>query len=225
MKRLLWPAALVALAALVVVGGVSLAAFTDRKTNPQTLQAAASWLTPTPTATPTSTATPTATATATPTPTPTPSVKLKARYKNGAPSQTSDQTIYAWLQVVNERNEAVELPRVKARYWFTRDAPAGTVLVAECDYAQVGCGTVTRTVTSWSPARPTADTYMEVGFSAGTLAAGASTGEIQLRIHEQNFQINLDETNDYSWGSNGDYLDWTKVALYYSGTRVWGTEP
>ena len=37
--------------------------------------------------------------------------------------------------------------------------------------------------------------------------------------------MKLDETNDYSWGSNGDYRDWTKVALYYSGTRVWGTEP
>jgi hypothetical protein len=44
-------------------------------------------------------------------------------------------------------------------------------------------------------------------------------------VHEQNYQTKLDETNDYSWGSNGDYVDWTKVALYYSGTRVWGTEP
>lgn len=209
MRRLRWPLAIVALIATVVGTAVSLAVFTDRKTNPQTLKAAASWPTPTPT----------------PTPTPSPTVRLKARYKNGAPSQTNDQTIYSWLQVVNDGGAPVELTRVKARYWFTRDAPSGTTFVAECDYAQVGCGTVTHSVASWSPVRPTADTYLEVGFSSGTLAAGTSTGEIQLRIHEQNFQTNLDETNDYSWGANDTYVDWTKVALYYSGARVWGTEP
>jgi cellulose 1,4-beta-cellobiosidase len=212
-RRLRWPVAIMALVATVLGAGVSLAVFTDRKTNPQTLTAAASWPTPTPTSTPT------------PTPTPTPNVTLKVRYKNGAPSQTNDQTIYSWLQVVNDGGAPVELTRVKVRYWFTRDAPSGTVFVAECDYAQVGCGTVTRRVASWSPVRPTADTYLEVGFSAGRLAARESTGEIQLRIHEQTFQTNLDETNDYSWGANGDYVDWTKVALYYSGVRVWGTEP
>ena len=160
-----------------------------------------------------------------PTPTPTPGATLKARYKNGSPSQTMDETIYPWLQVVNTGNAAVDLTRVKARYWFTRDAPSGTVFVADCDYAQLGCGTVTRSVKPWSPVGPTADTYLEVGFSSGTLAPGTSTGETQLRVHEQNYQTKLDETNDYSWGPNADYQDWTKVALYYSGTRVWGTEP
>jgi predicted ribosomally synthesized peptide with SipW-like signal peptide len=216
-RGLRWPGALLALVAAVVLAGGSLAVFTDRETNPQTLSAATSWGTPTPT--------PTATPTPTPTPTPAPEATLKARYKNGTPTQTMDETIYPWLQVVNTGRTPADLKRVKARYWFTRDAPDRTVFVAECDYAQLGCGNVTRTVAAWSPARPGADTYLELGFTAGTLAPGETTGETQLRIHEQGYQVKLDETNDYSWGSNGDYRDWTKVALYYSGTRVWGTEP
>jgi hypothetical protein len=136
-----------------------------------------------------------------------------------------DQTIYPWIQVVNTGRSAVDLTRVTARYWFTKDAPADTVFVAQCDYAQLGCDKVTHTIAAWSPVRPGADTYLQIGFLAGTLAPGESTGETQLRVHEQNFQTTLDETNDYSWGSNGEYLDWTKVAVYYSGTRVWGTEP
>jgi hypothetical protein len=218
-RRARWAAALLALVAAAVLARGSLAVFTDRETNPQTLAAAASWGTPTPTPTATPTSTPT------PTPTPTPDVRIKARYKNGTPTQTMDETIYPWLQVVNTGSAPVDLRRVTARYWFSRDAPNGTVFVAECDHAQVGCATVTRTVAAWSPAQPTADAYLEVGFTTGSLPAGESTGEIQLRVHEKGYQTKLDETNDYSWGSNGDYQDWTKVALYDSGSRVWGTEP
>ena len=78
-----------------------------------------------------------------------------------------------------------------------------------------------------SPARTGADTYLLVGFSsgAGSLAAGASTGEIQARFNKNDFS-NYTETGDYSCDpTKTTYTDWNKVTLYQNGTLVWGTEP
>jgi hypothetical protein len=79
-------------------------------------------------------------------------------------------------------------------------------------------------VRSISPARPTADQYLEVGFTSGALAPGASTGDIQLRFAKSDWSP-MNETNDYSRGSNTTYVDWSKVAVFVNGTRVWGTSP
>jgi hypothetical protein len=70
----------------------------------------------------------------------------------------------------------------------------------------------------------TASVSLEVGFTGGTLAAGASTGDIQLRFAKADWSP-LDETNDYSRGTNTAFADWSKVAVFVNGTRVWGTSP
>jgi endo-1,4-beta-xylanase len=66
--------------------------------------------------------------------------------------------------------------------------------------------------------------YLEVGFTGGTLAPGASTGDIQLRFAKADWSP-LDETDDYSYGTNTVYADSTRVTAYVNGSRVWGSEP
>jgi hypothetical protein len=128
--------------------------------------------------------------------------------------------------LVDTGTSSLNLSTVKVRYWFTADGGASTYSTY-CDYALLGCGNVTQNVVALSSARPGADHYLEVGFAsgAGSLAAGASTGDIQNRFNKTDWS-NFNETNDYSWsGSQTSYADWSKVTVYVNGTLVWGTEP
>jgi len=88
---------------------------------------------------------------------------------------------------------------VRLRYWFTRDGGSSTVN-SWCDYARMGCEAITRRI---------AGGYLEVGFTGGTLAAGASTGDIQLRLAKADWSV-FNEANDYSHGSATRYADWTR---------------
>ncbi|MFJ7497167.1 hypothetical protein ACIQZB_39755 [Streptomyces sp. NPDC097727] len=72
------------------------------------------------------------------------------------------------------------------------------------DGARVRCGR--------SPPPPPAR-GLEVGFSSGTPAAGASTGEIQLRLNKTD-RSHFDEADDYSRGTNTAYADASKIAVY-----------
>ena len=72
-----------------------------------------------------------------------------------------------------------------------------------CDYAQIGCGAITRGV---------GDGYLEIGFPGGTLAPGASTGDIQLRLAKADWSA-FDETNDHSYGTNKTYAETTRVTI------------
>lgn len=147
---------------------------------------------------------------------------LKVRYKNTDSSATDNQ-IRMGLQLVNTGNAAVSLSTVKVRYWFTPDAGSSTVS-ATCDYAALGCGSVTASVSSTSGAPAGASHHLEVGFSGGSLAAGASTGEIQLRLNKSDWS-NFNEADDYSRATNTAYADAPKVGVYVGGTLAWGTAP
>jgi chitodextrinase len=72
-----------------------------------------------------------------------------------------------------------------------------------------------------------ANTYLQLSFSAGagSLAAGQQSGEIQTRLHSQNWS-NYTESNDYSYDATKTvFADWTRVTLYRNGTLIWGAEP
>jgi cellulose 1,4-beta-cellobiosidase len=57
------------------------------------------------------------------------------------------------------------------------------------------------------------------------LAPGASTGEIQTRIHKSDWS-NYDESDDYSYDPlKTAYTEWSKVTLYQDGGLIWGIEP
>ncbi|MFF8866171.1 glycoside hydrolase family 6 protein [Streptomyces sp. NPDC015139] len=147
---------------------------------------------------------------------------LKAQYKNND-SATGDNQIKPGLQLVNTGTGAVDLSRVTVRYWFTGEASSAG-FQTWCDYAQVGCSAVKTSVTTLSAARTGADHSLDVTFASGSLAAGANTGDIQLRLAKADWS-NFNETDDYSRGTGTSYADAAKVTVYVGGTLVWGTEP
>ncbi|MFJ8991019.1 glycoside hydrolase family 6 protein [Streptomyces sp. NPDC102279] len=147
---------------------------------------------------------------------------LKAQYKNND-SSTGDNGIRPGLKLVNSGSGAVDLSKVTIRYWFTGESSSAGYQTF-CDWAQLGCSTVKSSVGTVSPSRTGADHYLEVGFTSGSLAAGADSGDLQLRLAKSDWS-NFDESNDYSRGANSSYADAAKVTVYVAGTLVWGTEP
>jgi endo-1,4-beta-xylanase len=138
-----------------------------------------------------------------------------------------DNTLYALYQILNTGTTAVPLSSVTMRYWFTNEAPTDPLAFA-CDWAQVNCSNTTSKFVVLPTARTMADTYVEIGFTAGagSIAAGGGTGEIQTRIHHVNWS-NFNTTATYSFISDPSfvYKDTQTVTLYVNGTLVWGTEP
>ncbi|WP_328455533.1 glycoside hydrolase family 6 protein [Streptomyces sp. NBC_00386] len=147
---------------------------------------------------------------------------LKAQYKNND-SSTGDNGIRPGLKLLNSGSAAVDLSKVTIRYWFTGESTSAGYQTF-CDWAQLGCSTVKTSVSAVSPSRTGADHYLEVGFTSGSLAAGADSGDLQLRMAKSDWS-NFDESNDYSRGAGTSYADAAKVTVYVSGTLVWGTEP
>jgi hypothetical protein len=134
---------------------------------------------------------------------------------------TDDNEIKPGLQVLNTGSTALNLATVTVRYYFTRDGNAYNIW---CDWAQVGCGNLTTRVVPLPGPVNGADAYLEVAFTGGTLAGGAGTGEIQLRLSRTDWQP-LNEANDYSRGPRTSYADAPRITGHVNGTLVWGAAP
>ncbi|MEU2401165.1 cellulose binding domain-containing protein [Streptomyces pseudogriseolus] len=150
---------------------------------------------------------------------------LAVQYRTGAGGATADQS-EPWLKIRNTGSAPVQLSQVKIRYYFKADAP-GTAYRFACSWAVVGCSSVTGTFGTLSTPTATADRYLEIGFtpSAGTLAPGADTGDLQLRFHRADWQT-LRQSDDYSFGAaRTSYADWDKVTARLAGATVWGAGP
>jgi hypothetical protein len=139
---------------------------------------------------------------------------LAAQYANDNAAVTAPQ-VQPGLAVRNTGTAPLDLSRVTLRYWFT---DGGTSYATYCDYARIGCGSVTERVVLGG--RP----YLEVGFGSGPLAPGGSTGEIQTRFNRTDWSA-LTQTDDWSSGPAGPYADAPHVTAYVDGTKVWGSEP
>ncbi|HXR66124.1 MAG TPA: cellulose binding domain-containing protein [Ktedonobacteraceae bacterium] len=147
---------------------------------------------------------------------------LKVQYM---PDNTSTPTnkIQPALQVVNSGSGSVDLSQLTMRYWFTRDT-AQPVSVT-CDYAALGCGAIAETAAALSQSVTTADYYLQIGFTSGSLAGNANTGKIKLRAYKSDYS-NFTQTNDYSFNASfSSPTDWPNVTLYQNGILIWGTEP
>ncbi|MFI9585546.1 cellulose binding domain-containing protein [Streptomyces sp. NPDC052236] len=148
----------------------------------------------------------------------------KVQYKNNSAS-AADNSIAMGLKLFNTGGGPMDLSGTTIRYWFA-DAPGSATYQTWCDWARLGAGTITHRVVSASGAPAGANRYLEIGFTAaaGGLAAGADTGEIQVRLNRSDW-TNFDETDDYSRGTNTAYADALKVGAYTGGTLTWGTAP
>lgn len=147
---------------------------------------------------------------------------LKARYRSNDTS-VGDNQIKPGLQLVNTGTTAVSLSDVTVRYWFSSENGAPTYS-SWCDWTPIGCSNVTHRVAAVSTPEAGADHYLEVGFGSGSLAPGASTGEIQLRLNKTDWS-NFNESDDYSHGVGTSYADASRIAVYAGGELVWGIEP
>ncbi|WP_433511285.1 cellulose binding domain-containing protein [Nonomuraea sp. CA-143628] len=134
------------------------------------------------------------------------------QYKTSSPGATTAQA-EPWLQLYNDGTTSIPLNQVKIRYYLTG---AETYRFA-CSWAVVSCSTVTGQFVRQSGA----DQYLEVAFTSGTLAAGANTGDMQLRFYRADWQ-NFTQSDDYSYGSQTAYGDWDKVTVYVNGQLAWG---
>lgn len=147
---------------------------------------------------------------------------FEVQYENRAVVPT-DNALVPTIKLVDVGNVDIDLRRVTLRYWFTKDT-VDQQLLGFCDYAQIGCDKVSLGFVPVSPARPKADTYLEVKFTGGTMPAEGTTGGIQIRVHKANYS-NFDETNDYSWGTNTTFEPNPRITAYLDGQLVWGTPP
>ena len=156
----------------------------------------------------------------------TPTIKAQYRVSDPVPG---DNQLRPRFNIVNVGKTAVALSSLKIRYWYTADGSQANT--ASCLSARLGCSRLTEAISAVTPARPNADRYLEFGFtsSAGNLAAGGQTGELQLRVVKTGG--NFTESNDYSYSAlaaippPSSLIDWTRVTVYQSGARIWGTEP
>jgi hypothetical protein len=182
--------------------------------------------TPTRTNTP---GTPTTTSTVTRTPTITATLgasSLRLQYR-AADTNAGDNQIKPHFNIVNVGASPVPLSELKIRYWFTREGTQSQNFW--CDWSAIAgsCSNVSGTFVQVSPARTGANFYLEVSFaaSAGSIAAGGQSGEIQTRFAKSDWS-NYTETGDYSFDpTRTAFADWSRVTLYRNGVLIWGVEP
>src|SRR5205814_642189 len=119
-------------------------------------------------------------------------------YQNGNQSTSANQ-IQLGLQLTNTSSNPISLNDITIRYWYTADSQQQQQQEIACDYATVDCKNVQYKLVPMGQARSGADTYLEVSFTGGTVAAGANT-EIKLRMYKSDWS-NYDQSNDYSFVS------------------------
>lgn len=127
-----------------------------------------------------------------------------------------------WFEVVNDSGSTISLSQVTLRYYFSADTTVPYVFA--CAWAVVGCSNLTGTVSALGNPTPTADHYLQIGFTSGTLAPGANTGDMQLRLYRSDWQ-NVNQANDYSYVDQTSYGPNDNVTAYLNGTLVAGVEP
>ena len=152
---------------------------------------------------------------------------LKVRFRN-LTTQDPDQYMRLGPTIVNTGTYPVPLNQLELRYYFTNGTAPQTGHVVDCWYAEppAQCATTTRSVVKMSTAGTNADFYVRVTWpsSSQVIQVGSQAGEWQLGARASDWTA-YTQSNDYSYSGSTTVQDWSKVTLYQSGVKVWGTEP
>ncbi|MBD2703569.1 VCBS repeat-containing protein [Spirosoma sp. BT702] len=156
---------------------------------------------------------------------PAPIANLKVFHQDVDNNQTQNNTIKPYLQVQNDGSSPVPYSEITIRYWLTVEqfSPMTNLSVY---WAQLGTDKVKMKYVELSQPRQGALGYIEYSFlpTAGNLAAGQNSGPIQNGIGKQDW-TNFNESDDYSYANNANYVANSRITAYRNGTLVWGTEP
>lgn len=125
------------------------------------------------------------------------------------------------LNIKNNSKKTVSLKNLTVRYWYKANNKGQNF---DCDYAQIGCNNITHKFVKLNQSVKGADTYLELGFKNGTLSSGASTGEIQIRLHNDDWS-NYAQSDNYSFVNSSTFKNTKRITLYQNGKLIWGTEP
>ena len=143
------------------------------------------------------------------------------------PTTTAMSTTMApTIEIMNNTANDQDLTKFTVRYWFTADGSSS--LAFACDYAgqMLMTSQVMGTFVTMSTPTMTADTYLEVSFTAGTLGEGTTVGPLQMRAHDTSYATTFNQANDYSFNAmDTAFTQSTQITLYMNGGLVWGTEP
>jgi hypothetical protein len=158
---------------------------------------------------------------------------LRAQYYNSSDAPINN-TIFTRVRIFNDGTTNVDIKDITVKYWYANDGV--TPEAVDIDYAgEMSSGRYikpnTHTVlTALSPERAGQNRALTVTFDAGAGALRPSTVkdsyvQAHLRVHKDDYRMNYNQANDYSYGDHDWYKDWPKVAVYYKGVIVWGSEP
>lgn len=170
---------------------------------------------------------------ATPTPTKDPNntstpvpdtVSLKVLYKCLNPVD-SVSDIRAILKIQNDGKKPIKLSDVKAQYWFTADSVSEPAF--SCDFAHISSENVKGEFIRRDEKALNIDRYLEISFTedAGVIGAGANTGEIAIRIANDEVG-SYRQSNDYSYEPLAEvFTENNKITLTYKSELVYGEAP
>jgi len=138
------------------------------------------------------------------------------------PDNTDTQVLKFKIQLVNKTTTPISYPSVTVRYWFKLDQPSQVPTFTSFYDAPFAPSTVTGMVGTAG-----SRLYLEIGFKAmATLAAGASSGEIQAQLNAHDPGWNVSQADDYSFNMNATtFTTSDHVTAYMGGALIWGTEP
>ncbi len=144
-------------------------------------------------------------------------------HRNGSASN-ADGEMKPILRLQNIGTENIPYSELTIKYWFTHDTQENFGF--NVDYAQIGGSNLTGSFIENTELLEDATYHLELGFTsgAGTLVAGADSGEMQLRLVNDPW-ANFDETNDFSFASSSAFAENTNITVYRNGRLIWGIEP
>jgi hypothetical protein len=151
------------------------------------------------------------------------SCPLVVRYMTANTSAMSN-TMSPEFEILNNGASPEDLTVVTLRYYYT--AQGSTSQTFACDYFPAGCGSVAASFVAMPAPTATADHYMQIAFTSGSIPSGASTGGLQTRLYDSTFAVTFNQAMDYSFNpSDTAFTPWDHVTLYVSGSLAYGVEP